>query len=117
MPTWIWEVTVDNRLFVRAYNGKASKWYQAALVQRAGKILAIVQEFDVVFAATKQYRSSLSFKICFLSDEKALLVTHVRKSPERILRSNNENLHSSDSKMEGNGSGIVTVRLVILYLT
>jgi hypothetical protein len=75
MPTWIWEVTVDNRLFVRAYNGKASKWYQAALVQRAGKILAIVQEFDVVFAATsgKQYRSSLSFKICFLSDEKAFV--------------------------------------------
>ncbi|MGR5945514.1 DUF2255 family protein [Enterobacter sp. RHBSTW-00175] len=53
-PTWIWEVTVDNRLFVRAYNGKASKWYQAALAQRAGKILAIGQEFDVVFAAVSE---------------------------------------------------------------
>ncbi|CAH5125928.1 DUF2255 family protein [Klebsiella oxytoca] len=51
-PTWIWEVTVDNRLFVRAYSGKRSKWYQAALAQQAGKILTIGQEFDVVFAVT-----------------------------------------------------------------
>lgn len=51
-PTWIWEVRVDNRLFVRAYSGTGSKWYQAALAQQAGKIVAIGQEFDVVFAAT-----------------------------------------------------------------
>ncbi|QOV66572.1 DUF2255 family protein [Citrobacter sp. BDA59-3] len=51
-PTWIWEVTVDNRLFVRAYNGKESTWYQAALAQQAGKILAVGQEFYVVFAMT-----------------------------------------------------------------
>ncbi|VUS85637.1 MULTISPECIES: DUF2255 family protein [Klebsiella] len=48
-PTWIWEVTVDNRLFVRAYSGTRSKWYQAALTRRAGKIVAIGQEFDVRF--------------------------------------------------------------------
>ncbi|STS90728.1 Uncharacterized protein conserved in bacteria (DUF2255) [Klebsiella variicola] len=51
-PTWIWEVKVDNRLFVRAYSGTRSKWYQAALSQQAGKILAIGQEFDVLFAKT-----------------------------------------------------------------
>ncbi|MET3703322.1 DUF2255 family protein [Citrobacter sp. UYEF32] len=51
-PTWIWEVTVDNRLFVRAYSGKESMWYQAALAQQAGKILAVGQEFYVVFAMT-----------------------------------------------------------------
>lgn len=33
-PTWIWEVKVDNRLFVRAYSGIRSKWYQAALSQQ-----------------------------------------------------------------------------------
>ncbi|WP_370602234.1 DUF2255 family protein [Citrobacter cronae] len=49
-PTWIWEVKVDNRLFVRAYSGTSSKWYQAALSQQAGKILAIGQEFVVLFA-------------------------------------------------------------------
>lgn len=48
-PTWIWEVKVDNRLFVRAYSGTSSKWYQAALSQQAGKILAIGQEFVVLF--------------------------------------------------------------------
>ena len=51
-PTWIWEVTVDNRLFVRAYSGKESTWYQAALAQQTGKILAVGQEFYVVFAMT-----------------------------------------------------------------
>ncbi|NQD60141.1 DUF2255 family protein [Enterobacter sp. CM29] len=49
-PTWIWEVTVDNRLFVRAFSGTSSKWYQAALSQQAGRILAIGQKFDVLFA-------------------------------------------------------------------
>ena len=48
-PTWIWEVKVENRLFVRAYSGTRSKWYQAALTRRAGKIVAIGQEFDVRF--------------------------------------------------------------------
>ncbi|MBA7847151.1 DUF2255 family protein [Klebsiella sp. RHBSTW-00484] len=51
-PTWIWEVRVDNRLFVRAYSGTGSKWYQAALDQQAGKIRAIGQEFDVIFVMT-----------------------------------------------------------------
>ena len=49
-PTWIWEVTVDNRLFVRAFSGTSSKWYQAALSQQAGRILAIGQKFEVLFA-------------------------------------------------------------------
>ena len=33
-PTWIWSVVVDNALYVRAYNGKSSRWYQAALRQQ-----------------------------------------------------------------------------------
>src|SRR5712664_3918099 len=39
-PTWIWSVVVDGALYVRAYSGKASRWYQAALRQRAGRIIA-----------------------------------------------------------------------------
>jgi hypothetical protein len=39
-PTWIWSVMVDNSLFVRAYNGTSSRWYQAAIKQKAGKIEA-----------------------------------------------------------------------------
>ena len=36
-PTWIWCVQVDGELYVRGYNGKASRWYQAAAKQRAGE--------------------------------------------------------------------------------
>jgi hypothetical protein len=25
--TWIWSVVVDGRLFVRAFNGRRSRWY------------------------------------------------------------------------------------------
>ncbi len=39
-PTWIWSVVVDGALYVRAYNGKNSRWYQAALGQRIGRITA-----------------------------------------------------------------------------
>jgi hypothetical protein len=39
-PTWIWSVAVDNALYVRAYNGQNSRWYQAAVRQKAGQITA-----------------------------------------------------------------------------
>ena len=26
-PTWIWSVVVDGALYVRAYNGRNSRWY------------------------------------------------------------------------------------------
>jgi len=39
-PTWIWSVVVDDGLYVRAYNGKHSRWYQAAMRQKAGRITA-----------------------------------------------------------------------------
>ena len=39
-PTWIWSVLVDDGLYVRAYNGQKSRWYQAALRQKAGRITA-----------------------------------------------------------------------------
>lgn len=39
-PTWVWCVAVNGELYVRAYNGKQSRWYQAAIRQRAGRIVA-----------------------------------------------------------------------------
>ncbi|WP_353063901.1 DUF2255 family protein [Tunturiibacter psychrotolerans] len=33
-PTWIWSVFVDENLYVRAYNGTGSRWYNAALSRR-----------------------------------------------------------------------------------
>lgn len=35
-PTWIWSVVVEDALYVRAYNGQNSRWYQAAVRQKAG---------------------------------------------------------------------------------
>ncbi|WP_234447097.1 DUF2255 family protein [Virgibacillus salexigens] len=30
-PTWIWSVVVNSNLYVRAYNGQRSRWYQSAI--------------------------------------------------------------------------------------
>jgi hypothetical protein len=48
-PTWIWSVVVDDRLYVRAYNGRASRWYQSAMAQRAGRITAAGGQWEVSF--------------------------------------------------------------------
>lgn len=48
-PTWIWSVVVDHALYVRAYNGQTSRWYQAALCQKAGRITAADITKDVIF--------------------------------------------------------------------
>jgi hypothetical protein len=48
-PTWIWSVVVDGDLFVRAYSGTSSRWYQAASKQKAGQITAAGTKSDVTF--------------------------------------------------------------------
>lgn len=48
-PTWIWSVVVDGGLYVRAYNGRNSRWYKAAVKQRAGRITAAGMTRDVAF--------------------------------------------------------------------
>ena len=48
-PTWIWSVVVDDALYVRAYNGKASSWYKAAVRQKAGRIVVSGMTEDVAF--------------------------------------------------------------------
>jgi hypothetical protein len=48
-PTWIWSVAVDNALYVRAYNGLESRWYQAAVRQKAGRIIAAGMTKEVTF--------------------------------------------------------------------
>jgi len=48
-PTWIWSVVVDGNVYVRAYNGTRSRWYQAALRQKAGRITASGMTREVAF--------------------------------------------------------------------
>ena len=50
-PTWIWSVAVDDALYVRGYNGVESRWYGAALQQKAGRIKAAGITEEVVFEA------------------------------------------------------------------
>lgn len=48
-PTWIWSVVVGDSLYVRAYNGQSSRWYQAAIRQKAGQITSAGLKKAVTF--------------------------------------------------------------------
>jgi hypothetical protein len=48
-PTWIWSVAVNGALYVRGYNGRDSRWYQAAVRQKAGRIVAAGMTKEVTF--------------------------------------------------------------------
>jgi hypothetical protein len=48
-PTWTWSVAVDGDLYVRAYSGQSSRWYQSAMRQQAGLILAGSLRKEVAF--------------------------------------------------------------------
>ena len=48
-PTWIWSVVVDGDLYVRAYNGRDSRWHRAAMQQKAGRITAAGITKEVAF--------------------------------------------------------------------
>ena len=47
--TWIWSVAVGDALYVRAYNGQTSRWHQAAMRQKAGRITAAGMTREVTF--------------------------------------------------------------------
>jgi hypothetical protein len=48
-PTWVWSVVVGDALYVRAYNGQNSRWYQAAVRQKAGRITVAGMTKEVTF--------------------------------------------------------------------
>jgi hypothetical protein len=48
-PTWVWSVVVGEALYVRAYHGRRSRWYQAAVKQKADRIIAAGLSKEVVF--------------------------------------------------------------------
>lgn len=48
-PTWIWSVVVDGALYVRAYNGRNSRWYKSAMKQKAGRVTAVGMTKEVDF--------------------------------------------------------------------
>ena len=48
-PTWIWSVVLDDELYVRGYNGQKSRWYQASVRQKAGRIIAAGMTKEITF--------------------------------------------------------------------
>ena len=48
-PTWIWSLAVDDALYVRGYNGVKSRWYVAAVRQKAGRINIAGMTKEVAF--------------------------------------------------------------------
>ena len=42
-------MAVDGELYVRSYNGKSGRWYQAALKQKSGRITAAGMTKEVAF--------------------------------------------------------------------
>ena len=48
-PMWIWSVAVGDALYVRAYNGQKSRWYRAAVRQKAVRITAAGMTTEVAF--------------------------------------------------------------------
>jgi hypothetical protein len=57
-PTWIWFVAFDSDFYVRAYNGPSSRWYKAAMRQKAGRITAAGLMRDVSFAPVEHCHRS-----------------------------------------------------------
>lgn len=48
-PTQTWALIVDGKVYVRAANGKNSRWYQAAITQKAGRVRVGGVFIDAVF--------------------------------------------------------------------
>ncbi|MBV6848780.1 DUF2255 family protein [Xanthomonas euvesicatoria] len=95
-PTWIWCVAVDDELYVRAYNGKSSRWHQAAMSQRAGRIVAAGMTKDVLFesvegainerideAYQEKYRSSQYLKPMISERSRSATVRVTLRNPDR----------------------------------
>jgi hypothetical protein len=61
--TWIWSVAVDDALYVRAYNRQDSRWYQAAVRQKAGRIAAADVTKEVTFEPVHGRSTTVSTRL------------------------------------------------------
>jgi hypothetical protein len=48
-PTQTWALVVGGNVYVRAANGQNSRWYQAAVARKTGRVRVASQYYDVVF--------------------------------------------------------------------
>ena len=50
-PTQTWAVIVNGDVYVRAASGQESRWYQAAISQKAGRVRVAGTYYEVTFEA------------------------------------------------------------------
>ena len=99
-PTWIWSVVVEDALYVRGYNGQRSTWYQAAVRQRGGRIIAAGMTKEVTFEAVNgsvndridaayraKYTDSPYLKPMIGSSARSATIRIVPREPHRSLHS------------------------------
>lgn len=48
-PTQTWALVIDGDVYVRAASGRESRWYQAALSQKAGRVRVADKNYEVTF--------------------------------------------------------------------
>jgi hypothetical protein len=48
-PTQTWALVVDGAVYVRAASGQQSRWYQAAISQKAGRVRVAGKFYEVTF--------------------------------------------------------------------
>jgi hypothetical protein len=89
-PTWIWSVVVDEALYVRAYNGQKSRWHQAALQQKVGRITAAGITKDVSFepvGGAILERIDNAYKAKYKSSEylSAMIGTRARSATVKVV--------------------------------
>ncbi len=94
-PTWIWSVVVDGDLYVRAYNGQNSRWYRAALRQKAGRITAAGITKEVSFEpgdVAIQERIDGAYKTKYKGSEylSPMIGTHARSATVKIVPRGNK---------------------------
>ena len=89
-PTWIWSVVVDDGLYVRGYNGQQSRWYQAAVKQKAGQIRTAGMTKEVTFEpvdAALNDRIDDAYRAKYASSPylKPMLSARARSATVRVL--------------------------------
>jgi len=67
-PTWIWSVAVDDALYVRGYNGQKSRWYHAAVQQKAQR-QPVPQPYDRRTRPLRDHQGHAARDRCMIIDQ------------------------------------------------
>ncbi|MFC6290189.1 DUF2255 family protein [Levilactobacillus angrenensis] len=81
-PTWIWSVVVANHLYVRAWHGQRSSWYQSAIQQRAGRIYLAGRNYPVSFTPVTDRTTAVDAAYRQKYGQSAYLLPMIQAGPQ-----------------------------------